>query len=322
MNNNQQLIDLKKLNPKTVIYCFGYIYTCMYTVLVFADDTHFIRVAVTAETRGDYHLPISNISSTCSFTLKMACFSSAPRSQVHERRPYICVFGSSHARSYGTFLSSEFENRRRSLDMAGVRLGADVHFITVPGGGAVNISGHCDSIRHPDYGYMPNVVVVFAGSNDSRFHDSLAEYELLKNLTRMICATANSDRNNVRTQVLLMGLLPRAGCVEPVVDRKGPRTPHQDYNRWAARVNGLLFNKFQRGTMRNLFYNRQRISFVPQPSELCLRPHRDRFPDFGRIAKKPLLQKDGVHLTEEANALITEHIHGDVVEAYRRSLRL
>ena len=64
MNNNQQLIDLKKLNPKTVIYCFGYIYTCMYTVLVFADDTHFIRVAVTAETRGDYHLPISNISST------------------------------------------------------------------------------------------------------------------------------------------------------------------------------------------------------------------------------------------------------------------
>ena len=242
------------------------------------------------------------------------------------RPPGIVVIGSSHARGLDVALRHEWRKDRR-FTLGGWRP-VDFSFKShyVPGGGAVEVTAVTSELRL--LSFKPNVIVVLAGSNDSRFLTASDEADSLECLARQTCLSANRFKPHVRTQVLMLGLLPRAESVPvTVTDRYGPRMDHASYNPWAAEVNETL-GRVLRRPQRNQNYNRDRITFVRQPPELFLGrgDAHQHYPDLGHIDPRgrnyAALGTDGVHLTPHGVRCLAKSLLPAVVRAYERSLRL
>ena len=229
------------------------------------------------------------------------------------RRPYVVVLGTSHARDIGRCA----QQIPAGAYHHGFGCDAEVRELFIRGGSVNQVHGLIDSIRHQDHGYLPNVVVLMAGSNDSRNYDSRNMSSQIVGLAEAIIRFCNRDHPAVRTQVVVLGLLPRAESVPAL----GNRTPHPNYNRWAAAVNKQLHRLLNPARLANeADFNGGRLVFRRQPTHLYLGAAKRTYPDRGHLHGQELLKGDGVHLRPIGQELVviflTQTVHNAVVRSW------
>ena len=232
----------------------------------------------------------------------------------------IVFLGHSHGKHFASYLHSPAA--RLKGDLANFGIGADI--LNFCEGGRRVLECFTELPRIDRLPSPPDVVVIIIGDNDMGFPSQGHAAETRTSETTVAHQIINLARTVLmstsrKTQVIILGLLPRPEDVPAGSQRDGTRRfHHKDYNNWAAGVNSALF-RFIHGTSQAHIQGpyQGRIQFLSHKEPLQLREGQlpiDAFKTGGI-----LFRKKNIHLSNEGQhqlyALLCPAIQQAVMKA-------